>query len=165
MRIYLASALGFSSLLSAGPLKSVQDNLEALGYDVVEPFSYNAKLGAQIRVIEKTEKDVETLVKNLSRINVQIAMSNVRAIDSCDVVVALLDGPPDVDSGVAAEIGYASAKGKYIVALRTDFRPGGDNLGSKINLQVEYFIASSGGLIFSTVDELITCVHEHSMKK
>lgn len=37
------------------------------------------------------------------------------------MVVALIDGA-DVDSGAAWELGYAYARGKPIIALRTDYR-------------------------------------------
>lgn len=47
-------------------------------------------------------------------------------IDGCDAVVAVLDGA-DVDSGVAFEVGYARARGKPVVGLRTDYRPGADH--------------------------------------
>ncbi len=45
----------------------------------------------------------------------------VEAVRAADVVVAVLDGP-DVDSGVAFEMGYAYALGVPVVGLRTDFR-------------------------------------------
>ena len=38
-------------------------------------------------------------------------------------VVAILDGP-DPDSGTCIEIGYARAKGKPVIGVRTDFRDG-----------------------------------------
>jgi len=63
-------------------------------------------------------------------------------------MLAVLDGT-DVDSGTAAEIGYAAALNKKICGYRGDFRKSGDNEGSVINLQVEYFILSSGGQIVS----------------
>ena len=47
------------------------------------------------------------------------------AINHSDVVVAILDGA-DSDSGTCIEIGYAKAKGKLIVGVRTDFRAGED---------------------------------------
>jgi nucleoside 2-deoxyribosyltransferase len=62
------------------------------------------------------------------------------------MVFAVLDGT-DVDSGTAAEIGYAFAKGKPILGYRGDFRLSADNDGSIVNLQVEYFIRASGGTI------------------
>lgn len=42
-------------------------------------------------------------------------------LERSDVVVAVLDGP-DVDSGTAYEVGYARAKGKPVVGLKTDLR-------------------------------------------
>ena len=47
------------------------------------------------------------------------------AINHSDVVVAILDGA-DSDSGTCIEIGYAKAKGKTIIGVRTDFRTGED---------------------------------------
>ena len=47
----------------------------------------------------------------------------IEAIDRCDAVVAILDGP-DSDSGTCVEIGYARALGKPIIGIRTDFRDG-----------------------------------------
>jgi len=44
-----------------------------------------------------------------------------KAIDAADMVVAVLDGA-DADSGVSYEVGYAAARGKRVVGLRTDFR-------------------------------------------
>jgi nucleoside 2-deoxyribosyltransferase len=44
-----------------------------------------------------------------------------RGIDECDVVVASLNGIA-TDDGTAWELGYAYAKGKYIIGLYTDWR-------------------------------------------
>ena len=44
-----------------------------------------------------------------------------RGIDECDVVVASLNGII-TDDGTAWELGYAYAKGKYIIGLHTDWR-------------------------------------------
>jgi nucleoside 2-deoxyribosyltransferase len=65
----------------------------------------------------------------------------------------VLDGV-DVDSGTAAEIGYAFAKGKPIVGYRSDMRLSADNEALMVNLQVEYFIRASGGDIVSTLARL-----------
>jgi nucleoside 2-deoxyribosyltransferase len=54
------------------------------------------------------------------------------ALDSCDVVVAVLDGP-DADSGTSFEMGYARGRGKRVVGVRTDFR-GGE--GHAVNLML-----------------------------
>jgi len=61
----------------------------------------------------------------------------------------------DVDSGTAAEIGYAYALGKRCYGLRTDFRLAGDNPGSIVNLQVQYFIEASGGSVQTTIEGLL----------
>lgn len=51
----------------------------------------------------------------------QIFENDRRAIDECDVVVANLNGII-TDDGTAWEIGYASARGKYLIGLHTDWR-------------------------------------------
>ncbi len=68
-------------------------------------------------------------------------------------MIAVLDGV-DVDSGTAAEIGYAFGIGKLIVGYRGDFRLSADNEGSTVNLQVEYFIRKSGGSIVTRLEDL-----------
>ena len=47
----------------------------------------------------------------------------MEALDRCDAVVAILDGA-DSDSGTCIEIGYARARGKPVIGVRTDFRDG-----------------------------------------
>ena len=60
----------------------------------------------------------------------------------------------DVDSGTAAEIGYACARGKPILGYRGDFRLAAENEGGRVNLQVEFFIRDSGGDIVPRIDDL-----------
>ena len=55
-------------------------------------------------------------------------------IDSVDVVLAVLDGA-DADSGTCVELGYAHARGKPIVGVRTDFRASEDR---GLNLMVSH---------------------------
>ena len=55
------------------------------------------------------------------------------AVERADVVLAVLDGC-DADSGTAWECGFAYARGKPIVALRTDFR-GGEDSGLNLMLR------------------------------
>jgi nucleoside 2-deoxyribosyltransferase len=47
--------------------------------------------------------------------------SDISALKTCEVVVAVLDGV-EVDAGVAYEMGYAKALGKPIVGFKTDHR-------------------------------------------
>jgi nucleoside 2-deoxyribosyltransferase len=57
----------------------------------------------------------------------------LEGLNNSDIVVAVLDGA-DVDSGTAWEIGYAFARGKPVIGLRTDFRTLSDGI---VNLMVE----------------------------
>lgn len=82
------------------------------------------------------------------------------AIDDCDVVVALLDGA-QVDDGTAWEIGYAHAKGKPVVGIRTDFRNDGDTKHSRINAMIE---GSCVG-IDNDFDEVLAVIHAFSPHK
>jgi nucleoside 2-deoxyribosyltransferase len=87
------------------------------------------------------------------KLNKEIAAGNRVAIESCDLLLAILDGP-DIDSGTACEIGYAFAKGKPILGYRSDYRMCADNEAATVNLQVEYFIRESGGDIIASVRDL-----------
>lgn len=59
----------------------------------------------------------------------------------------------DVDSGTAAEIGFAYALGKPVVGWRSDCRQAGDNAASVVNLQVEHFLT---GCVSVDLEEAIT---------
>ncbi|OLN24469.1 nucleoside 2-deoxyribosyltransferase [Desulfovibrio sp. DV] len=58
------------------------------------------------------------------------------ALDGCDLVAAVLDGPA-VDDGTAWEAGYAYARGIPVWGLRTDFRSAGDTTHSLVNCMIE----------------------------
>jgi nucleoside 2-deoxyribosyltransferase len=72
-------------------------------------------------------------------------------------VLAFLDGP-DVDSGTAAEIGYAAALPRPIVGIRTDTRVSGDNEAALVNLQVEWFVVDSGGTLWCDLDDAVVAL-------
>jgi nucleoside 2-deoxyribosyltransferase len=72
---------------------------------------------------------------------------DLKALDSAQVVVALLDGQ-DVDSGTAVEIGYALAKGKTILGLLTDQRAWIDVGILRINNMI-WGACGKGRLIFN----------------
>jgi len=82
--------------------------------------------------------------------------SNLLALNECDLMVALLDGP-QVDDGTAWEMGYFFAKGGKIIGLRTDFRKAGETKESTINLMVEgscLSILSSPEMLLSNLKRL-----------
>ena len=58
----------------------------------------------------------------------------IDGVNAADAVVAILDGP-DADSGTCIEIGFALAKGKPVIGIRTDSRECQDR---GLNLMVSY---------------------------
>ena len=66
----------------------------------------------------------------------QIFEANLQALNQCDLMVAILDGP-QVDDGTAWEIGYFFSQGKKILGIRTDFRRAGESEKSRVNLMIE----------------------------
>lgn len=67
--------------------------------------------------------------------------SAITGIEQADVVVAILDGA-DPDSGTAFECGYAHARGTPVIAVRTDFRLGGDDPNARVNLMLSQSAAA-----------------------
>lgn len=84
----------------------------------------------------------------------EVGRRNARAIDGCALLAACLDGQ-EVDSGTAAEVGYAAARGIPCFGLRTDLRRAGEE-GAVVNLQLQAFIDMSGGRIVTGLEELVS---------
>lgn len=154
MKLYLAGPLGFSEAGRAFQYQVLIPRFAELGFQVLDPWRLtDAHEISQVNSLPYGAKKKHAW----RELNQKIALNNTRAIDGCDFVVAVLDGP-DVDSGTAAEIGYAFAKGKRILGYRSDFRMSGDNEGTTVNLQVEFFILKSGGRVCRDLEELIGAV-------
>ena len=66
------------------------------------------------------------------------------ALDRCQSVVAVLDGP-QVDDGAAWEIGYAYARGMPVYGLRTDSRRAGETKHNHVNSMVEACLRGFAG--------------------
>jgi nucleoside 2-deoxyribosyltransferase len=160
MKIYLAGPLGFSEAGRAFHNGTIVPEVKRLGHVPFDPWSDEPppgidpglateirRLGAEIKVI--LAMDYGAGKRDAWRkLNPRIGAKNRTLIDACDMVFAVLDGT-DVDSGTAAEIAYAFAKGRPILGYRGDFRLSADNDGSIVNLQVEDFIRASGGDIIT----------------
>jgi nucleoside 2-deoxyribosyltransferase len=148
--IYLASPLGF-----AESTRAYMRELAAMLATVVRvsnPWD-DTRFADDIRraptIIDPAERRAL-----YATINTGLGAKNAENIRMADGMVAVLDGV-DVDSGTAAEIGYAYGLGKRIYGLRTDFRLTGENEVSVVNLQVKYFIDESGGSLVTTAADLL----------
>jgi nucleoside 2-deoxyribosyltransferase len=154
MKIYLAGPLGFSE---AGRFYQDTVLLPALGrtgHQILNPW----KLTDQHKIDAILAMPYGPARRDAWRhLNVEIGGNNRTAIEQSDAVFAILDGV-DVDSGTAAEIGYAFARGKPILGYRGDLRLAADNEGASVNLQVEYFIRQSGGDIVTSLAEALALI-------
>ncbi len=99
MKIFLAAPI--FSLAEREFNSKLAEELRKRGYDVF--------LAQELGILSSEEEKARLFSEDL------------KALDECNVVVAVLDGN-DVDSGVAFELGYAYAKGKRIIGIRTDHR-------------------------------------------
>jgi len=144
-RVYVASPYGFAESTKK----------------FMEEHFYPAIKNARCEIIDPWRHSVSpkpTLPELMA-----LGEKNADDIEKADGLVAALDGT-DVDSGTAAEIGYAAGKKKWIIGYRGDFRQTGENQAVKVNLQVEYFIRKNGGTIVGTLDELTTEIGKKNSK-
>ena len=139
--IYLATSLFTAAEQAFGA--SLTTQIEALGYDVYYPWR---DAGEQALVA--------AWGKDWPRVNAEIARRNLRAVDACSILVAIVEGA-DVDSGVAMEVGYACALGKSVKLLRTDFRTQGARVGA-FNLM----LGIAADAICESVDELLAALRD-----
>ena len=119
--------------------------------DVLDPWADPTGVVADTLAIPAHEPERLGALEAMNRL---LGATNATSIASSDGVLAILDGS-DVDSGTAAEIGYAAALGVPVVGLRTDIRPAGDNAAATVNLQVEYFIETTGGKIYDALEDAV----------
>lgn len=99
------------------------------------------------------QEDAEDTVDEREKQNQECIFNKcVEGLDGSDIVVAVLDGV-DVDSGTAWEIGYAYAKEKPVIGIRTDFRSLSDGI---VNLMVEMAIVS----LAKDEDELLKIIEK-----
>lgn len=149
-KIYIASPLGFSESTRSF-MDKIDESLTNIGFDVINPWKL-----AETNEFEtiKQISDEKERIQKFKQLNFEIGERNEKAINESEILLAILDGV-DVDSGTSAEIGYASAIGKRIIAYRNDFRMAGENEGSLVNIQVEYWIYKSKGEILRDFDDLL----------
>lgn len=142
-RCYVASPFGFSE---AGRDYYSRRYLPALAEHVepVDPWSLSSP----------AEFEAAAARDETHAFAVEAGARNAEAIRSAALLIAQLDGQ-EVDSGTAAEIGYAAALGLPCLAIRSDLRASGEP-GMRVNLQLEAFIVLSGGFVAGSLAELVT---------
>jgi nucleoside 2-deoxyribosyltransferase len=148
--LYVASALGVSEAGRSFYYGHLLPLVEGLGFVVLDPWRLTdaAKI-AQVRSMEFGAARREAW----RQLNREIGEANRQAIERADGLLVVLDGP-SVGGGIGAEIGFAYARGKRIIGYRGDVRRSGDNEGTIVGLQVEYFIRASGGNIVTALELL-----------
>jgi len=113
---------GYTDIYLAGPLftmaerqfnTALADQLRSLGYTIFLPQEEEPREFTAAAIFE----------------------NDIQGIDQSRIVVAIMDGS-DPDSGACFECGYAYAKGKPIIAVRTDFRGIGDGDLAPYNLML-----------------------------
>lgn len=111
----LSIALGAPTIYLAGPLFSASERL------------FNRQLAAALTAVNpdaavELPQDYKYHGKfNDKKFFRQVYDACIAGIEKADVIVAMLDGP-SADDGTAFEVGYAIAKGKPVIGVRTDYR-------------------------------------------
>lgn len=151
MKIYVASPLGFTVAGRRYNDQVVLPAVRAAGFEPLDPWEGQEEPGPRVFAANDAEREA------MRDRNHEIGGSNARMIKASAGLLAILDGY-DVDSGTAAEIGYAAALGLPIVGLRSDTRISGDNEATLVNLQVEWFIRDSGGRLTTSLEDAIAAL-------
>lgn len=138
MRIFIAGPL-FSQAEREFNLK-VDSHLRKHGFETFLPQREVGELWEKIR--ERGRRAYRTIYRE-----------DLRGLEQADAVVAILDGP-DVDSGTAFEVGYASARGKPVIGLKTGMRMFAK--GEELN----NMLAQSLRALTKNLDELVAKLKE-----
>jgi nucleoside 2-deoxyribosyltransferase len=114
--------------------------------------AWNLRLAAALAAAGHTVLLPQVAVQELPRIDAesvfQLCVEHVRAAQA---VVAILEGA-DADSGTCFECGMAYAYGIPIVAVRTDFRGGGDALPGQALGTVNLMLSQAAAAIVARPD-------------
>ena len=161
--VYVASPLGFADSTRSFMYKELIPWIEKAHVAAHNPWDTDSKVQAKIDAAKKL-KEIDARRVAWASVRDLLGEINAQAIKKADGVVAVLDGV-DVDSGTAAEIGYATALGKWVIGYRGDFRRTGEDETSEVNLQVEYFIRANGGVVVHSLPELEAELRKRNTKR
>jgi nucleoside 2-deoxyribosyltransferase len=129
MRVYFAAPLFSQAERSWNAL--VASIISSLGHEVMLPQN-------EIQALGSLEAD-------------RVFQNNVENLRSADAVIAIVDGS-DPDSGTSFECGLAYAMKIPIVAVRTDFRGGGDALPGQRLSTVNLMLSQAAAHIVTCSD-------------
>jgi nucleoside 2-deoxyribosyltransferase len=152
-RIYVASPLGFTDAGRAYNDAVVLPALRNAGFEPLDPWDVDT----EILHVFGLDRDHPDRKLRLGDTNRAVGRRNAELIRSAAGMLAVLDGD-DVDSGTAAEVGYACALACPVVGMRSDLRNSGDNEATLVNLQVEWFVLESGGRLTTNLDDAVTAL-------
>lgn len=141
-KCYVASPLGFSETTREFYVNRL---LPAISEFVIPVDPWSLTDPSEFTAAENDEQRFA--------LGLRVSVRNAKAIRASELLLAQLDGQ-DVDSGTAAEVGYAAAHGKLCLAIRSDLRQSGE-AGMNVNLQVEGFIVMSGGFVAHSLNDLV----------
>lgn len=151
--VYVASPYGFSPATRGYYDEVLIPAIVAAGWTPHDPWSdLDGSIDASFQ--EASWMSADSRIQALKQINRKLAQSNEVLIRSADALFAVLDGT-DVDSGTAAEIGFAAALGMPVVGLRLDLRRAGDNDGAVVNLQVQHWISAG---VWTTLNDAVAAL-------
>lgn len=144
--IYVAGPMGFFEAGRIWHHGTVIPTLESDGWRILDPWASAAAIFGGLPPSPSREQ--------LNHANQAVGAANEDMIRKANAILAILDGS-DIDSGTAAEIGFAAGLPRPVIGLRTDLRMSGDNPATTINLQVAWFVERSGGQVVSTLTEAV----------
>ncbi len=114
--------------------------------------AWNERLAAALSAAGHDVFLPQTEVKAIATLDADLIFKvDIDGVRSAEAIVAILDGA-DPDSGTSFECGLAYALGIPIVALRTDFRAGGDALPNQKLATINLMLAQSSSAIVNLVD-------------
>src|SRR5947209_4518919 len=114
--------------------------------------AWNERLAAALAAAGHDAFLPQTEVKGITSLDADtIFQLDVDGVRSAEAVVAILDGA-DPDSGTSFECGLAFALGIPIVAVRTDFRAGGDALPGQKLATINLMLAQAAARVVNLPD-------------
>lgn len=114
--------------------------------------AWNAAVAASLADAGHSVFLPQTEIKTLDSLQADpIFRLDVEGVRAADAMIAVLDGA-DPDSGTCFECGLAFALGIPIVAIRTDFRAGGDDLPGQRVPAINLMLSQSATVVIHLPD-------------